>query len=607
MRKTGNYPSALYSILLLLAAFATTALHAQKINVQATVTESQVFSGEYVELKITVSGEGFKRLTKPDLPASIQGFRIVSTNPSTSRSIQIINGQTSSSYTYGYYLIAEVAGTHSIPSISIEVDGVNYKTEPISIQVIDRNQAASGKNSNNNAAAESDKPDIYLRMEVNDKSPVVGQQLVVDLVLYFKSTVDIQSYSPIPGWKAEGFWKEELNNPSRPTTTGVIIDGIRYRKAQLLQYALFPTKSGDLEISPFEIGVNVRYSTNRRDPFSSVFGGFGTNQRNVNLKSNSIKLKVKSYDVPENVLDVGAVGNFRISRDLSMRDLVEGETIEIITQFSGDGNIPLISKPNYQLPSSVEVYEPQEKSTINRNNGKISGRKLFTELVVARTAGEYEIPARKLGFFDPASNRYKQIELPALVFNVKPDARLRTADNSLVTRLTVQPYLGLANWVYVEQNGFSGFFYFLAVLPFIALIGGYFYKRYSDRIGSDTAFARMQKSDKMARERLNLAHEKAKDNEIKDAYSMIHTALCLYVADRTNHPEAGLSDKQYADIALDHGLAKQEVDTLYQLLQKCSTIRFAPNTGLKDFEDDQQKAEALIKAMKTSLKKAKVA
>lgn len=579
-------------------------LHAQNIKVQATVTESQVFSGEYVELKITVSGDGFKRLSKPALPTAINGFRIVSTNPSTSRSIQIINGQTSSSYTYGYYLIAEKAGSYQIPAIGIDIDGKSYQTSPIAIQVIDRNQAADAAGADANTA-QSDKPDIYLRMEVNDKSPVVGQQLIVDLVLYFKSTVDIQGFSPIPGWKAEGFWKEELTNPSRPTTTGVIIDGLRYRKAQLLQYALFPTKSGKLEISPFEIGVNVRYSSNRRDPFSSVFGGFGTNQRNVNLKSNAIKLDVVSYDVPDGVLDVGAVGNFRISRDLSMRDLVEGETIEIMTQYSGEGNIPLISRPEYELPSSVEVYEPQEKSTINRNNGKISGRKLFTELVVARTAGEYEIPAKKIGFFDPKANRYRQVELPALVFSVKPDARLRNGNNTFVTRMTVQPYFGLANWRIIQSDDFTGIFYFLLILPFFLLTGGYGYKRYMDLLGNDTAFARVQKSDKMAKERLEKAHEKAKENQIKEAYSMIHNALCLYVADRTNHAEAGLSDRQYADIAKEHGLYTDTAEQLFILLQKCSTIRFAPQTGIKDFEQDQQKAENFIKSMKGALKKTK--
>jgi hypothetical protein len=611
MQKTGKLNSQNYGFiwlfkLLVLCCFPIVGW-AQGVNVQATVSENQVFSGEYVELKVSVSGERFKRLSKPEFPTEIEGFRLVSQNPSTSRSIQIINGQTSSSYTYGYYLIAEKSGTFQIPAINIDVDGKIYSTEPLSVTIVDRNTAASANNTNGNETATvsgDDKPDIYLQMEVNDKSPVVGQQLVIGLVLYFKSSVDIQSYSPIPGWKAEGFWKEELNNPSRPTTSSEIIDGIKYRKAQLLQYALFPTKSGELVISPFEIGVSVRSTSNRRDPFSSVFGGFGTNQRNVNLKSNSIKLNVRDYQIPDGVIDVGAVGSFTVSRELSMRDLVEGETIEIMTQYAGQGNVPLLFRPEYELPEAVEVYEPQEKATVNRNNGNISGRKLFTELVVARNAGEYEIPAVKLGYYDPSANRYKVTELPALSFTVKPDARRATINSQgNVGRLAVQPILGLTTWQVTGQEGvLSGLVYFLILMPTMLLIVGFFYKRYLQRIGSDTAFARLQNADKKVKEVLTKAKDFGEQGQIKEAYSAIHKALSVYIADCTNKPVAGLSDKEYVDLAISFGLEKEKAKSLEQLLVKCSTIRFAPNTSIEDLNADIELADNMVKELKSAIK-----
>lgn len=610
MQKTGklNFQNIGFGCLLLLSVLflLPSSIVAQSVNVQATVSENQVFSGEYVELKISVSGERFKRLSKPEFPAEIEGFRLVSQNPSTSRSIQIINGQTSSSYTYGYFLIAEKAGTYSIPAINLDVDGTVYSTEPVRVTIVDRNNAASANtgNSSTSSDASDDKPDIYLKMEVNDRSPVVGQQLVIDLVLYFKNSVDIQSYSPIPGWKAEGFWKEELNNPTRPTTTVEIIDGIKYRKAQLLQYALFPTKSGELIISPFEIGVSVRSTSNRRDPFSSVFGGFGTNQRNVNLKSNRIKLNVREYTVPDGVIDVGAVGSFTISRELSMRDLVEGETIEIMTQYSGQGNVPLLLRPEYTLPEAVEVYEPQEKATVNRNNGNISGRKLFTELVVARTAGEYEIPAVKLGYYDPSANRYKVAELPALSFVVKPDNRRAAANGqTTISRLAVKPVLGLTAWRLNNQQHILGWpAYLLGIIPIIVLIGGFFFKRYNDRIGTDTAFARLIKADKNLKTVLLQANEFGKQGQIKEAYSAIHKALSTYIADCTNKPVAGLSDKEYVQLAEEAGLPHESAKGLEQLLVKCSTIRFAPSTSIDDLNLDIRLADELAKALKSAIK-----
>lgn len=614
MQKTGKlkfpFINGVFYLFILLVAWAIPcALFAQDVNVQATVSENQVFSGEYVELKISVSGERFKRLSKPEFPTQIEGFRLVSQNPSTSRSIQIINGQTSSSYTYGYFLIAEKAGTFEIPSINIDVDGKVYSTKPLSVTIVDRNNAAGSSGSgstegSSNAANGDDKPDIYLQMQVNDKTPVVGQQLVIDLVLYFKSSVDIQSYSPIPGWKAEGFWKEELNNPSRPTTTAEIIDGIKYRKAQLLQYALFPTKSGDLEISPFEIGVSVRSTANRRDPFSSVFGGFGTNQRNVNLKSNSVKLKVREYEVPNGVIDVGAVGSFTISRELSMTDLVEGETIEIMTQYAGQGNVPLLLRPEYELPEAVEIYEPQEKATVNRNDGKISGRKLFTELVVARTAGDYEIPAVKLGYYDPNANRYKVAELPALRFTVKPDLRRKALNGeNTIGRLAVQPMLGLATWHISQQQAlFTWPIYLLIFIPISLLIAGFIFKKHIDRLGSDTAFARLSKADKKIKDTLDSATTFGQNGQIKEAYAALHTALSTYIADCTNKPVAGLTDKEYVALAIGNGLEAEKAKNLEQLLVKCSTIRFAPNTSVDDLNADIALAQLIAKELKNAIK-----
>lgn len=599
MVKTGK---AFFFPILFFFCFIAGSLHAQGIKVEATVSEAMVFSGEYVEYKVTISGSGFKRLSKPSLPTEIQGFRIVSTNPSTSRSIQIINGKTSSSYSYGYYLVAEKAGNYTIPPVAIEIDGKQQFTNAIDIEVVDRNAAASANSSGDASSSASKQPDIYLEMEVDDTTPVVGQQLVINLVLYFKNTVDIQSYSPVPGWKAEGFWKEELNNPSRPTTEGVIINGERYRKAQLLQYALFPSKSGKLTISPFEIGVNVRYNRNNRDPFSSVFGGFGTNQRNIKLESNELSLDVKNYETPEGVVDVGAVGNFKISRNLSISDVTEGETIEVLTQFSGEGNVPLVIRPEYDLPESVEIYEPQEKLSINRNGGKISGRKVFSELVVARTPGEYAIPAVKLGFYDPDRKRYRVVELDALEFSVTPDARIRSNAALSNNNLGVQPYYGLVNWQNAAQEKPFSLMYILFALSAVLLIGGVSYRLYLNRVESDTGFARSRSASKKAKERLQQAEESGQRGEIKMAYGLLHQALAGYLTDKTNQPEVGLSDAQLTELALKYGLSTETQKPLRYLLDKCSTIRFAPMTSLDDLKSDIETAEGLIQQMRQQLK-----
>ncbi len=250
-----------------------------------------------------------------------------------------------------------------------------------------------------------------MQLEVSDKQPITGQQIISNVVLYFQDGLEVNSYQPVPGWKAEGFWKEELTNTDRPQATSTIIDGVRYRKARLLQFALFPTKSGELEISPYEIVVSVRSTRSRGDSFSSFFGGFGGNQRQIELNSDPVTLDVRDLPASDDSYYFGAVGNYDINRQVSTTKAVEGESIEIKTDISGTGNIPLITKPEYDLPDGLEVYEPQETSELNRRNHQISGNKTFTDVIIARKSGTYTIPEKKIAYFDPDRNQYIYLHL----------------------------------------------------------------------------------------------------------------------------------------------------------------------------------------------------
>ena len=294
MKRIGKFFCAIGLLLPLLVL--PTAYALGQISVQASVSETTIYTGERVSLSVEVSGD-FSNVSRPDLPDFGGGLRLLSNNPSTSRSYQYRNGQSTTSYTYSYFLVAQNKGEYQVPPVSITIDGETYQTDPIDVKIVDRNESASSSG--------SDTPDIFLRLDVSDNEPVTGQQIVTDVVLFFRDGLEVNSYQPVPGWKAEGFWKEELQNTSRPKATSTIINGIRYRKARLLQFSLFPTKAGELEISPFKIIVSVRSAQSRDDPFSSLFGG--NNQRQVELSSEPLTVDVQSLPPVKKSDYLGAV------------------------------------------------------------------------------------------------------------------------------------------------------------------------------------------------------------------------------------------------------------------------------------------------------------
>jgi len=568
MKRIGKFFCAIGFLFPLLVLGAGSAYG--QVSVKASVSETTIYSGERVSLSIEVSGD-FNNVSRPDLPEFGNGLRLLSNNPSTSRSFQYINGKSSTSYTYSYYLVAQNKGEYQIPAASITIDGQTYQTDPIKVKIIDRNESAQSSG--------SDTPDIFLRLDVSDEQPVTGQQIVTDVVLFFRDGLEVNSYQPVPGWKAEGFWKEELQNTSRPQATSTVINGIRYRKARLLQFSLFPTKTGELEISPYKIIVSVRSARSRDDALSSFFGGLGNNQRQVELSSDPVSVDVQSLPPAENSDYLGAVGNFDISRDISTNSATVGQSIEITTRFNGTGNVPLISKPEYQLPDGLEVYDPQENSNLNRRNNKISGSKSFTDVIIARSPGSYTIPEKMVSYFSPEQNKYITKTLPALNFEVNENADAVAASNT-PSALPVSPVMGLASWTTPTSSNFlSNWWFWVGILLPIIVIGvGYWQKSFIQKMNTDKAFARSQKASDKASKRLDEAISLSEDGHIKEAYNMLQKALTGFISDRLTLPEAGLDNADYVQALEDHNVDENLVKNVRMLLDKCASISYAPDT-----------------------------
>jgi len=592
MEKIGRFFCATGFLVSLLALVTFRAIGQSSVSVEASVSETTIYTGERVNLSIKISGD-FNNVSRPQLP-DFKGLRLLSNTPSTARSYSFVNGHSSTSYTYTYSLIAQDKGSYKIPPISVNIDGDEHKTDPISIKIIDRNESANSSG--------SQKPDIFLKLEVSDKKPVTGQQIISNVVLYFKDGLEVNSYQPVPGWKAEGFWKEELKNADRPQATSTIINGVRYRRARLLQFALFPTKKGNLEISPYKIIVAVRSARSSNDPFGSFFGGLGNNQRQVQLETDPVKVDVQPLPPNHAGEYLGAVGNYNISRDVSPQDAKVGQSIEIKTSVQGVGNVSLVTKPDYELPKGLEVYEPQESSDLNRHDHQISGTKTFTDVVIARSPGSYVLPEKKISYFNPSKHKYVTTTLPPLHFNVKASPNAIAATNTS-SSFPVQPITGLATWITPTTTTlFAHWWLWVGIaLPLIVLGIAYWQKSYAEKMSTDKAFARAQKASEKAHERLDEAIKLSEEGNIKQAYNMLQKALTGFISDRLTLPEAGLSNQKYVEALEQHDIEKNLVKNVRMLLDKCASISYAPNTSHDYLKSHVGLAESTLDKLKKVL------
>lgn len=585
MKRTGNLVRLL-CVFLLVFGVAQTAVAQSDINVKASLTETNIFEGESVKLEISISGNSLTSVERPIIP-EIPGLRYLPNRTFTGSSYSYINGRPSVTQNFAFQFIAKEPGSYTIPELEVGANGKKYKTNTVSFKILD------SKTSGNANAASS--PDIYVRLEPSSQNPVIGEQVVVDVVLYFKDEVDVSNYNTVPGWKAEGFWKEELNNPSQARSTSTIIDGVRYKRARLLQYALFPTKAGELTLSPYKITVRVRNNRRTaRDPFSFNFG-----QENKELETLPITITVNRPTNTDEGEYIGAVGKFKITRRVTPKTAFIGESVEVITEISGEGNVPLLNKPTYEYPTGLELYNPQEKTDITRDNRKIAGKRIFTDVIIARAEGVYSLPEKKVAIYNPDKKSYDYTTLPKISFEatIDPDVKVVALEDM---RLDIEPIIGLANWKESNAPTHSsrGIVWAMIFMPFLLLIGAFGYKNYYDKMNNDSSFARSNKAKEVA---FNTLKEARQMEDIREGYHKIQKALSQFIADKRNLPIAGISYKKLMEEVEQTSLSQQSIIELKRIFDKCETIAYAPNISQEGLDDDIQKSETLIKEMGKAL------
>lgn len=592
MKKIGDGMKAAGSFLIFLL-WAGSLIAQETPRVEATVSESQVFEGERITLKIEVAGNSSGNISRPDMPP-IDGFRYLSAFPSTSTSYSMVNGVSSMSYSFTWQLEATRRGVHQIPPLSVTFEGETYETRPVTITVLD-----SGSRPGREDIAQ--RPDVFLEMQVSDQHPVRGQQVIAELVIYFKSDMDLSSYQVSQGWVTEGFWQEDLNEYHSARAENVILDGVRYRRAVLRKHALFPTRRGELKLQPYKIQANVRYNTRGGNAYD-FFSGFRSSTRNLALESEEVVIDVQDLPAAPSGLFINAVGRLNVERSLSDQRIKLGESVEIITEVSGSGNIALVSRPEYSIPAEFDVYRPQEVTELDKRSGRVSGKKTFRDVIIARKVGRFEIPQSRVAMYNDDRRRYETVTLPALSFEVvrDPNAQIGFVSDG---RFNVTPVTGIVRWVTGQQKPAYTTWWFWAGLmfPVIVLAGAYRVKVHRDKLLFDELFYRKQHALNKSNESLKAARETTSPHDLKTPYTYIHQALADFITDRLGLPPSGHSDEELVDFLRGNNIPDDLAGNVKALLVKCSTIRFAPVSKTENVIADIRSGAKLVESLSKSL------
>lgn len=609
---------------ILLFSLSSTQIQAAEVDFKVSAPQ-QVRLGERFRLTYQINAD-----VDQFTPPTLSGLQILSgPSRSQSSSIQIVNGKVSQNIniSYTYILAASQEGKVEIPSAKIKVNGKTYESQAKSIDVIssgqNQNTTAKSQNTSNQNNDKLKADDVYIKAFLNKKSAYLGEQIIVTYKIYTKVPVSNLSIDKLSSFN--GFWNVELlENNGKLNQRNEIINGEEYIVADLKRTALFPQKTGKLEIEPMALSCVVQVQTSNKrtssnDPFFDSFFNdpfFSNNYRNIEktLYSNPLTLEIK--DLPnanKPVNFTGAVGHYSLGSNIDHKELMANEAITLKYTISGQGNVDLLPDLNVNFPPDFEVYDPKVSTKTRKNNDGINGYKTYEYTIIPRSAGTYEIPSVEFSYFDPIKKQYKELSSDAYQIKVNKSDQANNQNISYggSSKEDIR-YIGKdIRYIFlmpfelepVEHFFFGSYlFYLLLMGPILLMILIVFIWRKERQRRGNTSLMKNKNATKVAKKRLKKSHEFLKAHQEADFYNEIGQALWGYVSDKFNIPQSELSSDTVNDKLSEKGVKEEVIREFIDTLNNSEFARFAPGDKDSMMEKVYQQGLNIISKIEDQLK-----
>jgi len=347
--------------------------------VSIEVEKVAIYKGDIARFSISASG---KDIVFPQID-SVGGYEILGS--STSSMTQIINSKISykKSKTYSFRPLKSVV----IPSFKVIVDGKEYRTREIKIDVVKPTQ-------NKNAQ-------FLLQLKVNKTTARVGEAIKLDIIFKQKINANISKLN-INKPKIENFWIKKLSGTKKKHEGDFI--------TQTISYIIFPQKAGDFTINSIEadIGRVVR----SRDPFFNdpFFNAFSQTIRWQKIFSNELNIHV--LPLPNN-LEV--YGDFDIEANVDKTKVRANKPVNLTITIKGQGNIEDIKKFSIDLEDAI-VYADKPVIHSQMINDEEVGA--FSQKIAIISDKSFTIPSISFSFFSKKEQKIKTIKTKPIYIKV---------------------------------------------------------------------------------------------------------------------------------------------------------------------------------------------
>lgn len=346
----------------------------------------------------SVTLKGINSPHSPNL-TSLKDFEIVQRSHNTQ--YQNINGNWSYSTTYVFYLTPRRTGRLTIPSITYEYDGRDFKTKGFRVEVVKGSVTPKQPRRRGIPSVFDDMDDdffpsrrnaqprqveIEVRPEISKRRAFKGQQLIYKIMLYTRTqaSIGMVSSQSIPGFWQEWYPVPKNFSPELGTKT---LNGKSYQVFEIRKVALFPNKTGDITIPSLKFQFDVPSGR-----------GFFSRRRSVYRSTPEVTVNVS--DLPPAAQGL-PVGQFAINVSASTGKVDVNDILTLKIKVSGSGNIKTVNAPSYQSNEYYKIFPAKISRRFNHEKQGVSGIVEAEVPVSFKKEGVISFPSLEFKYFDP--------------------------------------------------------------------------------------------------------------------------------------------------------------------------------------------------------------
>ena len=425
-------------------------------DVKVDLGPDQLGINETFTIKVTLSNEKIKSYDQfPEIP----GFQ--KQGISQSSSMNIINGQMSSSNSIIQYYKPSRKGQFTLPKFSVLINGQAAASPGKRITVTD---AAASVPSGGNAfdpfaeffGRNDEIPefveiadDAFFAVNIDKSEVYAGEGFTMDISFFMseQNQAPFQFYEAgkqldaiLKKLKPANAWEENFSITTIEPQT-VERNGKKWVKFKVFESTFFPFSEGKIEIPrvPWEM---IKYKV-AKNP--SLFGA--NRQEDFKTFYSSPKTITVKPLPPHPLKSEVPVGIFQLRENITTLEAKTGEGFNYNFGIAGIGNINSLAAPKRLPGTNLNTFDPNVRQQISRGYGRVSGIKEFDYFITLNEAGEYPLDQYfSWIYFDPEREVYDTL---------KPQALIRvTGESKINEALSGQRLGGIYDKIATESNQF---------------------------------------------------------------------------------------------------------------------------------------------------------